>query len=110
VIRTANETGEIALVCGHDALAVGLSGLGWVTSDLPVQVLSLVGLAFLLSATALGLVAPILKDAGESECEFGQLVLAAATIADLGTVILLSLLFSGNAGSVGSRLALLGSF
>jgi Kef-type K+ transport system membrane component KefB len=24
------------------------SGLGWVTSDLPVQVLSLVGLAFLL--------------------------------------------------------------
>ncbi len=63
-----------------------------------------------LSATALGLVAPILKDAGESECEFGQLVLAAATIADLGTVILLSLLFSGNAGSVGSRLALLGSF
>ncbi len=48
VIRTANETGEIALVCGHDALAVGPSGLGWVTSDLPVQVLSLVGLAFLL--------------------------------------------------------------
>ena len=48
MIRTANETGEIALVCGHDALAVGLSGLGWVTSDLPVQVLSLVGLAFLL--------------------------------------------------------------
>ncbi len=39
MIRTANETGEIALVCGHDALAVGLSGLGWVTSDLPVQVL-----------------------------------------------------------------------
>jgi len=38
VIRTANETGEIALVCGHDALAVGLSGLGWVTSDIPVQV------------------------------------------------------------------------
>ena len=48
VIRTANETGAIALVCGHDALSVGLSGLGWVTSDLPVQVLSLVGLAFLL--------------------------------------------------------------
>ena len=40
VIRTANETGEIALVCGHDALAVGPSDLGWVKSDLPVQVLS----------------------------------------------------------------------
>jgi hypothetical protein len=48
VIRTAHETGEISLVCGHDALAVGPSGLGCVKSDLPVQVLSLVGLAFLL--------------------------------------------------------------
>jgi len=38
-----------------------------------------------LSATALGLVAPILKDAGESGGKFGQLVLAAATIADFGT-------------------------
>ena len=145
-------------------IAIGPSGLGWVKSDLPVQVLALVGLAFLLflagldvelerlqgrplrlaglgfvlslglalslgytldaagqvrsplfvgivlSATALGLVAPILKDAGESEGEFGQIVLAAATIADFGTVILLSLLFSRNAGNVGSRLALLGSF
>src|SRR5205823_13766327 len=125
-------------------IAIGPSGLGWVKSDLPVQVLALVGLAFLLflagldvelerlrgrplrlaglgfvlslglalslgytldaagqvrsplfvgivlSATALGLVAPILKDAGESEGEFGQIVLAAATIADFGTVILLS--------------------
>ncbi len=145
-------------------IAIGPSGLGWVKSDLPVQVLALVGLAFLLflarldvelerlrgrplqlaglgfvlslglalslgytldaagqvrsplfvgivlSATALGLVAPILKDAGESEGEFGQIVLAAATIADFGTVILLSLLYSRNAGNVGSRLALLGSF
>jgi Kef-type K+ transport system membrane component KefB len=63
-----------------------------------------------LSATSLGLVAPILKDAGENEGEFGQLVLAAATIADFGTVILLSILFSRNAGGVGSRLAFLGSF
>ena len=55
VIRTANETGEIALVCGHDALAVGLSGLGWVTSDLPVQVLSLLGLAFLTGIDVLEL-------------------------------------------------------
>lgn len=64
----------------------------------------------MLSATVLGLVAPILKDAGESEGEFGQLVPAAATIADFGTAILLSLLFSRNASDIGSRLALLGSF
>jgi Kef-type K+ transport system membrane component KefB len=29
-------------------IAIGPSGLGWVTSDLPVQVLALMGLAFLL--------------------------------------------------------------
>ena len=54
MIRTANETGELTLVCGHDALAVGPSVLGWVKSDLPVQVLSLVGLAFLLFLAGLG--------------------------------------------------------
>ena len=54
MIPTAHETGEIALVCGHGALAVGPSGLGWVKSDLPVQVLSLVGLAFLLFLAGLG--------------------------------------------------------
>lgn len=145
-------------------IAIGPSGLGWVQSDLPVQVLALVGLAFLLflagldveverlrgrllrlaglgfllsvflalsagyalraagqvrnplfigivlSATAVGLVAPVLKDAGQTESEFGQLVLAGATMADFGTIILLSLFFSGKSAGVGARLALLGSF
>lgn len=63
-----------------------------------------------LSGTALGLVAPVLKDAGQSEGQFGQLVLAGATIADLSSVILLSLFFSGKVASVGAKLALVGSF
>jgi hypothetical protein len=42
---------------------------------------------------------PVLTDAGQSEGEFGQLVLAGATIADLGSVILLSLFFSGKVAS-----------
>ena len=125
-------------------IAIGPSGLGWVHSDVPVKVLSLVGLAFLLflagldvelerlrgrllrlaalgffvsvglalsagyalraigqvrnplfigivlSATAVGLVAPVLKDAGQTESMFGQLVLAGATMADFGTIVLLS--------------------
>ena len=91
-------------------LSLGLAlSLGY-TLDAAGQVRSPLFVGIVLSATALGLVAPILKDAGESEGEFGQIVLAAATIADFGTVILLSLLFSRNAGNVGSRLALLGSF
>jgi Kef-type K+ transport system membrane component KefB len=41
-----------------------------------------------LAATALGVIIPILKDSGENGSEFGQLVIAAATIADFGTIIL----------------------
>ena len=74
------------------------------------QIRSPLFVGIVLSATALGLVAPVLKDAGQSEGEFGQLVLAGSTIADFGTVILLSMLFSQKAAGVGARLALLGSF
>ncbi len=142
-------------------IVIGPSVLGWARIDLPIQVLSLLGLAFLLflsglevdlsrlrgrlllivgagflfsfvlallvgyglsvngqvksplliaiilSATALGVVVPVLKDAGESSSNFGQLVIAAATIAEFGTIILLSLFFSGEASSTGTKLILL---
>jgi Kef-type K+ transport system membrane component KefB len=52
----------------------------------------------------------VLKDAGESESDFGQLVIAGATIADFGSIILLSLFFSREATSTGTKLFLLGSF
>jgi len=142
-------------------IVVGPSVLGWITVDEPIEVLSLVGLAFLLflagleieldhlrgrvlrlalggwavsfalavgvglglkaaglvhtpllvaiilSATSLGIIIPVLKDAGEIASPFGQLVVAAGTIADFGGIILLSLLFSGE-GGVGATLVLLG--
>jgi Kef-type K+ transport system membrane component KefB len=145
-------------------IVIGPSGFGWVKVDLPISILSVVGLAFLLflagleveldrlkgrilmfvgggfllsfglallvgyglsatgqvkspllvaiilSATALGIVIPLLKDAGESTSDFGQLVIAGATIADFGAVILLSLFFSREATSIGTKLVLLGSF
>jgi Kef-type K+ transport system membrane component KefB len=145
-------------------IAIGPSGFGWVKVDLPISILSVVGLAFLLflagleveldrlkgrilmfvgggfllsfglallvgyglsatgqvkspllvaiilSATSLGIVIPLLKDAGESTSDFGQLVIAGATIADFGAVILLSLFFSREATSLGTKLVLLGSF
>src|SRR5215213_4380574 len=145
-------------------IALGPSGLGWVKIDLPIQILALIGLAFLLflagleidvaglrgpvlrragvgfgltlvlgviaglafhaagavksplliavalSATSLGLVVPVLKDAGQVEQPLGQLTIAGASVADFGAIVLLSLLFSEMAASVGSTLTLLGLF
>lgn len=145
-------------------IVIGPAGLGWVRVDLPVQILAILGLAFLLFlagmeidlerlrgralrlagvsfalsvilallvgygayaaglvrsplligiillATSLGLVVPVLKDAGETSTPFGQLVIAAASIADFGAVILLSLFFSREASSPLSNAILLAGF
>jgi len=145
-------------------VVIGPAVLGLVEVDLPLEVLALIGLAFLLflagseidlerlrggrlrgaatgfalslalalsvaftlraaglieaplfvtimlSATALGIVVPVLADAEELESTLGQQVIAAASIADFAAVILLSLFFSGGSGSVGSTLLLLGGF
>jgi Kef-type K+ transport system membrane component KefB len=145
-------------------IAVGPAGLGWVSPDDAIGVLSLFGLALLLflagleidparlrgrflglsaagfavsfsialvaagllraagiagsplfvaitlTATSLGLVIPVLKDAGESGSELGQLTIAGSSIADFAAVILLSLFFSREATSLGAKLVLLGGF
>jgi len=134
-------------------IVVGPSVLGWIRVDLPIAVLSTLGLTFLLFlagmevdfdrlrgrplrlagaglllsfvmavaagyasqflglvrsplflaiilvATSLGLVLPVLKDAGLTGGPFGQMVIASASLADFGAVILLSLLFSREARS-----------
>jgi Kef-type K+ transport system membrane component KefB len=145
-------------------IVIGPQVLGWVSIDTPIQVLSLLGLAFLLflaglevdyerlrgrvlrltglgyalsfglalligvglhagglvkspllvgillSATSLGIVIPVLKDAGQVDTPFGQLVVAAASIAEIATIVLLSLFFSEKAGGIGAKLVLLGLF
>lgn len=83
------------------AVGLGLSSVGLV--DTPLLV------AIILSATSLGVIVPVLADVGELDTRFGQLVLAAASIADFGGVILLSLFFSGESGP-GSTAALLSIF
>jgi Kef-type K+ transport system membrane component KefB len=80
-------------------IALGLSGVGLVETPLLV--------AIILCATSLGVIVPVLKDAGETGSRFGQLVLASGSIADFGAIILLSLFFSGE-GGVGSTLILIG--
>jgi Kef-type K+ transport system membrane component KefB len=146
-------------------IVIGPSGLGWVKPDLPVSILSLIGLAFLLFlagleidvdrlrgrilkltalgfavsfgiavvvglglhaggfvksplfvaivlvATSLGVIVPVLKDSGNISSSFGQLVIAAASIADFGAIILLSLFFSGKGSTTtAGTLILLGIF
>ena len=139
-------------------IVLGPSGLGWISVDDPVEVMALVGLAFLLflaglevdpsqlrgrvarlalagfvvsflvavvcglvlgagdalfiaivlSGTSLGVVVPVLKDSGRAGSTFGQLVIAAASVADFATIVLLSLLFSREATSTTTKLLLVG--
>ena len=145
-------------------VAIGPQGLGWAEVDEPVEVLALLGLAFLLllagleldvdrlrgrllrvtgfayavsfalalavglglragdlvrspllvaillSATGLGVILPILKDAGETSTPFGQVVVAGASIAEVLPIVLLSLFFSGEDSSLGAKLVLLLAF
>lgn len=145
-------------------IVLGPAGLGWVKVDLPIQIMALIGLAFLLfltgleiefdrlkgrllqlsglsflvsfglalllgfgliavglikaplfiaivlSATALSVLIPALKDTGLITSDFGQLVIAAASIADFATIILLSLFFSREATGLGAQVVLIGGF
>jgi Kef-type K+ transport system membrane component KefB len=92
--------------------------IGWVVSFAIAVVVALLlkagGLietpllvAIILCATSLGVIIPVLKDAGEITSKFGQLVVAAGSIADFGAIILLSIFFSGE-GGIGSTLLLIG--
>ena len=81
-------------------VAALLKGAGLV--DAPLLV------AITLSATSLGVLIPVLKDAGESGTTLGQLVIAAGSIADFGAIILLSLFFTGEGGT-GATVLLIGS-
>jgi Kef-type K+ transport system membrane component KefB len=67
-------------------------------------------IAIMLAATSLGVVIPVLKDSGEAATPFGQLVIAGASIADIATIVLLSLFFSGESSGIGSKVVLLGGF
>jgi Kef-type K+ transport system membrane component KefB len=67
-------------------------------------------IAITLSATGLGVILPILKDAGATATSFGQVVIAGASIAEVGPIVLLSLFFSGESSRVGAKVVLLVGF
>jgi Kef-type K+ transport system membrane component KefB len=84
-------------------LGLGLKAGGFVKSPLFV--------AIVLVATSLGVIVPVLKDSNNISSDFGQLVIAAASIADFGAIILLSLFFSGKGStSTAGTVILLGVF
>ena len=144
-------------------IVIGPSVLGWVDMDTPLQLLSSLGLAFLLFlagleidldrlrgpvarlagraflasmvlaglvgvglhalgaeggplflavvllSTSLGVIVPVLKDEDEVGTDFGQLVMVAGSLAEFGSLVLLTLLFSTgeSASSPEVRVALL---
>jgi Kef-type K+ transport system membrane component KefB len=84
-------------------LGLGFKAGGLVKSPLFV--------AIVLVSSALGVIVPVLKDSNNASSSFGQLVIAAASIAEFGAIVLLSLFFSGNGStSTAGTLILLGMF
>jgi Kef-type K+ transport system membrane component KefB len=68
-------------------------------------------MAVILSATGLGIILPVLKDAGIVETRAGQVIVAGASIAEVVPIVLLSLLFSEDTSvGVGARLTLMAAF
>jgi Kef-type K+ transport system membrane component KefB len=63
-----------------------------------------------LVATSLGVLVPILHDAGETETTFGRMIMAAGSLAELAPLVLLSVFFSASSKNPGAELGLLAGF
>ena len=68
------------------ALALPLGALDIVVDPLFVSIV--------LSATSLGIIVPVLKDAGVLETRAGTFVVAACSVAEFGSIVVLSMFFS----------------
>lgn len=65
-------------------------------------------LALVLTSTSLGVLVPLLRDGGDMESQFGQLVMVAGTAGEFGSLFLLTLLFSGETQSTAAQLLYVG--
>lgn len=86
------------------ALAVGaaMGAGGLVRSPLLVAVI--------LASTAVGIVVPVLADAGALDTPLGRVVVVGSSLGEVVPVVLLSLLFSSSARDVGAQVTLLAAF
>jgi Kef-type K+ transport system membrane component KefB len=87
----------LALLAGY-----GLQLAGQVTDGLLI--------AISLMATSLGILVPILKDARHTDSPFGQLVMAAGSLAELAPLVLVSVFFSASSKNPATELGLLAGF
>jgi Kef-type K+ transport system membrane component KefB len=95
-------------------LGYGISlAVGWI-AGLPLASAGWISQPFLLgvivSATSLGLVVAVLKDAGALSSPVGQTVVATSSVADFAAILALSLTFGGMTSDTGSRVVLLTGF
>jgi Kef-type K+ transport system membrane component KefB len=67
-------------------------------------------IAIVLASTSLGLVVPVLRDAGETFSDYGQLVLAASSVGEFGAILALALFYSETRAGFGTQLFLLIGF
>lgn len=92
------------------AISLGLAAvIGW-GIDVYGETDAPLFIAITLASTSLGLVVPVMRDAGETDTDFGQLVMTASTVAEFGSIVLISLFFSQNSSSTESTVFLLVAF
>ena len=78
--------------------------LGFHLIDLEDQTLLL---AIAVASTSLGLVVPVLREAGQTGNVFGQTVMAASSVAEFGALLLLTLFYSSSGASAGTATVLI---
>ena len=92
-------------------LALGLSALLALITGIVLHAAGVVEspllVGIILIATSLGLIVPILEDAGVTGRPVGQFAIAGASLGEVSSVVLLSLFFSDHATAIGPKLLLL---
>ena len=98
-VPLAGFVGSLAL---GTVVGVTFHRVGWVRDPL--------FLAITLASTSLGLVVPVLADAGLTETALGQLIIVGATAGEFGAITVLSLLFSETKGGMVGNMVAFGIF
>ena len=82
-------------------VAFGLTSLATGSADLRL-------VALCLTSSSLGIVVPVVRDAGEIDSEFGQLAVMAGTVGEFASLLLLTILFSADAKSTPEQILYVG--
>jgi Kef-type K+ transport system membrane component KefB len=102
--HTLLAVGRAYLVSGLLAICVayGFKFTGLINDALLVVIV--------MMSTSLGVLVPVLKDVGETDTQFGRLIMAAGSVAELAPLVLISVFFSVTSHNPGTELGLLAGF